>query len=106
VLDPGDGVGGAELREVEAGAEVVALGVEHDGPDVRRRRREEGLEPADRGIVEGVALGRPREPQHGHRAVAVQRQRPGQQRRHGGGLAHSDSSSRRRGGTHAWYQEA
>ena len=46
------GVALGQFAQIEAGGEMLALAVQHDGLDVVRQRREEGLDAADGRVVD------------------------------------------------------
>ena len=75
MLDAFGDVALGQFAEVEAGGEMLALAVEHDGLDVVRQRREEGLDAENDGVVERVALLRPRQAQDRDVAPPLGRQR-------------------------------
>ena len=74
MLHAGKNVALGELGEIEAGAEMLAFAGQHDGADVVRQRREEGVDAVHHLIVERIAFGGAIEPQHRDRAVALRLQ--------------------------------
>jgi hypothetical protein len=64
-----------QFVEVETGAEMLALPVQHHHADVLRQAVEEGLDPEHGRIVNGVALVGAREPQQRNRAAPLRCER-------------------------------
>jgi hypothetical protein len=69
-----------KLGEVEPGAEVIAVGTEHDRADAARRRGKHRLETEQGGVVQRVAFGDAIEPHDQHGPVALRQDRRGQAR--------------------------
>jgi hypothetical protein len=70
VQDALEDVALGELRQVQAGAEVLALAGEHDGPHIGRDGAELRVQGRDQRIIGRIALGRPVQRQVQHVGVA------------------------------------